>query len=450
MKVRPRACSSRSKTPAWRRTQIGHVNAHGTSTPLNDAAEAEAIRKVFGDTPPPVTSTKGVTGHLIGAAGATEAVACVLAMREGLVPPTANLERLGDDIQLDVVHGAPRSVAPAPVAVELVRVRRSQRLADLRAFVVTATPIHAHADAAASASVRDVDGRQVMWFRIAGGKHHGAIGAAGGSTVERAVRLAGRARASRSSASSTRPAPSCASTSRRCTRGDSWHARSRSSRAPCRPARGHRRVRFRTGPRARPLRHRRDDRGRVRIRHRARRRHRVHRHPRHARGPRLLRGARDAEWRRDARRRRRARRPRRAARHPVVPPRSSPRRSARATRPTTRPIDAARSPRQRSPTAPTASYDVRDVIADIADDDAFARTARAARAEPRDRARAPRRPIRSASSPTSRSSAPARSTSTPRARRRVSLRGATTSTSRSSPSSTRRASSRAATSSGEA
>ncbi len=56
---------------------------------------------------------------------------------------------------------------------------------------MTATPIHAYADAAASASVRDVDGRQVMWFRIAGSKHHGAIGAAGGSTVERAVRLAG-------------------------------------------------------------------------------------------------------------------------------------------------------------------------------------------------------------------------------------------------------------------
>jgi 3-oxoacyl-[acyl-carrier-protein] synthase II len=94
--------------------QIGHINAHGTSTPLNDAAEAEAIRKVFGDTAPPVTSTKGVTGHLIGAAGATEAVACLLAMRNGEVPPTANLERLGDDIQLDVVHGEPRAVATAP------------------------------------------------------------------------------------------------------------------------------------------------------------------------------------------------------------------------------------------------------------------------------------------------------------------------------------------------
>jgi 3-oxoacyl-[acyl-carrier-protein] synthase II len=93
---------------------IGHVNAHGTSTPLNDAAEAEAIRKVFGDTPPPVTSTKGVTGHLIGAAGATEAIACLLTFAHGAVPPTANLERLGDDIALDVIAGAARTIDPSP------------------------------------------------------------------------------------------------------------------------------------------------------------------------------------------------------------------------------------------------------------------------------------------------------------------------------------------------
>ncbi len=95
-------------------SDIGHVNAHGTSTPLNDAAEAEAISKVFGEAAPPVTSTKGVTGHLIGAAGATEAIACVLAIGSGVVPPTANLTRLGDDIALDVVAGAPRPVAAAP------------------------------------------------------------------------------------------------------------------------------------------------------------------------------------------------------------------------------------------------------------------------------------------------------------------------------------------------
>ena len=96
-------------------SEIGHVNAHGTSTPLNDAAEAEAVRKVFGDASPPVTSTKGVTGHLIGAAGATETVACLLAMRHELVPPTANLEQLGDDIHLDIVAGTPRALAPRPV-----------------------------------------------------------------------------------------------------------------------------------------------------------------------------------------------------------------------------------------------------------------------------------------------------------------------------------------------
>ena len=94
---------------------IGHVNAHGTSTPLNDAAEAEAIRKVFGDAPPPVTSTKGTTGHMIAGAGAVEAVISLLALREGRVPPTANLEHLGDDIELDVVHGVPRELAAAPV-----------------------------------------------------------------------------------------------------------------------------------------------------------------------------------------------------------------------------------------------------------------------------------------------------------------------------------------------
>jgi 3-oxoacyl-[acyl-carrier-protein] synthase II len=96
-------------------SEVGHVNAHGTSTPLNDAAEAEAVRKVFGDSPPPVTSTKGVTGHLIGAAGATEAVASLLALAHGVVPPTANLERIGDDIGIDVVAGSARALAPAPV-----------------------------------------------------------------------------------------------------------------------------------------------------------------------------------------------------------------------------------------------------------------------------------------------------------------------------------------------
>ncbi len=95
-------------------TDIGHVNAHGTSTPLNDATEAEAIRKVFGDAPP-VTSTKGVTGHMIAGAGAAEAVISLLSLRDGVVPPTANLDQIGEDIGLDVVSGTPRPIERKPV-----------------------------------------------------------------------------------------------------------------------------------------------------------------------------------------------------------------------------------------------------------------------------------------------------------------------------------------------
>ena len=90
--------------------KIGHINAHGTSTPLNDAAESEAITKVFGAQAVPITSTKGITGHLIGAAGAVEAIAAVLAMIKQSVPPTANLENLDPAIDLDVVVGEPRAI----------------------------------------------------------------------------------------------------------------------------------------------------------------------------------------------------------------------------------------------------------------------------------------------------------------------------------------------------
>lgn len=94
---------------------VGHVNAHGTSTPLNDAAEAAAVTKVFGPRGIPVTSAKGVTGHLVGAAGAVEAVASLLALRHGQVPPTANHEAAEEGVEIDVVAGAPRPLAAAPV-----------------------------------------------------------------------------------------------------------------------------------------------------------------------------------------------------------------------------------------------------------------------------------------------------------------------------------------------
>jgi 3-oxoacyl-[acyl-carrier-protein] synthase II len=94
---------------------IGHINAHGTSTPLNDAAEAEAVLKVFGSAPPPMASVKGATGHLIGAAGAVEAIASLLAMEHETVWPTANTTQVDPALgSIDVVHGTPRPVAKRP------------------------------------------------------------------------------------------------------------------------------------------------------------------------------------------------------------------------------------------------------------------------------------------------------------------------------------------------
>jgi 3-oxoacyl-[acyl-carrier-protein] synthase II len=93
---------------------IGHVNAHGTSTPLNDAAEAAAITEIFGPRGVPVTSTKGVTGHALGAAGALEAVAMLLAMENRLIPPTAGTTVVDPEFTIDLVTGSARPWTPAP------------------------------------------------------------------------------------------------------------------------------------------------------------------------------------------------------------------------------------------------------------------------------------------------------------------------------------------------
>jgi 3-oxoacyl-[acyl-carrier-protein] synthase II len=93
---------------------IGHINAHGTSTPLNDLAEAQAIAKVFGSPGPPVTSVKGITGHALGGAGAIEAVATALSVARRSIPPTAGHEVADPEIHIDVVRGEPRSWKPAP------------------------------------------------------------------------------------------------------------------------------------------------------------------------------------------------------------------------------------------------------------------------------------------------------------------------------------------------
>ena len=93
---------------------IRQINAHGTSTPLNDAAEAAAVTAVFGAGAVPVTSTKGVTGHALGAAGALEAAAVLLSMEHSLIPPTAGTTQLDDGFEIDLVMGAARPWTPGP------------------------------------------------------------------------------------------------------------------------------------------------------------------------------------------------------------------------------------------------------------------------------------------------------------------------------------------------
>jgi 3-oxoacyl-[acyl-carrier-protein] synthase II len=90
-------------------SDIQHVNTHATSTPVGDTAEVAAIRDAVGNHPV-LTATKSMTGHLLGAAGAVEAIATILALREGLIPPTINLEDRDDEVDLDVVAGSARKI----------------------------------------------------------------------------------------------------------------------------------------------------------------------------------------------------------------------------------------------------------------------------------------------------------------------------------------------------
>ena len=89
-------------------TDIGYINAHGTSTKANDKAETKAIKEVFKTNTPPVSSTKSMIGHTLGAAGAVEAAATVLALHHGCLPPTINYETKDPDCDLDVVPNEAR------------------------------------------------------------------------------------------------------------------------------------------------------------------------------------------------------------------------------------------------------------------------------------------------------------------------------------------------------
>ena len=89
---------------------VAHINAHATSTPQGDVAEAVAIRAAMGQSQPLVTGTKSMTGHMLGAAGAVEGIYTVLALHHRLVPATLNLHQQDPEVDLDVVHGTPRDL----------------------------------------------------------------------------------------------------------------------------------------------------------------------------------------------------------------------------------------------------------------------------------------------------------------------------------------------------
>lgn len=90
---------------------IGYINAHGTSTPLGDPIETRAIKAVFGQNPPPVSSTKGATGHLMGAGGITETIACIQAIRTGILPPTLGYQTPDPECDLDYIPNQARESA---------------------------------------------------------------------------------------------------------------------------------------------------------------------------------------------------------------------------------------------------------------------------------------------------------------------------------------------------
>jgi 3-oxoacyl-[acyl-carrier-protein] synthase II len=100
------------KEAGWNPTEVQYLNAHGTSTPLGDAAETKAVKKVFGDHAKMlmVSSTKSMIGHLLGASGGVEAIACALSLKHGVLHPTANLQTPDPDCDLDYIPNQAREV----------------------------------------------------------------------------------------------------------------------------------------------------------------------------------------------------------------------------------------------------------------------------------------------------------------------------------------------------
>ena len=109
-----RAFSQALKEAGWRSGESVYVNAHGTGTPLNDVTETRAIRRAFGEEADKVvvSSTKSMTGHMLGAAGAVEAIAAVNALRSGIVPPTIHLDNPDPECDLDYTPNKARKTDP--------------------------------------------------------------------------------------------------------------------------------------------------------------------------------------------------------------------------------------------------------------------------------------------------------------------------------------------------
>ena len=114
-------------------SDIDYINAHGTSTPLGDEIELKAVERLVGNAAATLTmsSTKSAIGHLLGAAGAVEAIFSVLAIRDGMVPPTLNLDNPSVDTAIDLVPFKAKAKPIEVVAIEFVRIRGHQCVARL-------------------------------------------------------------------------------------------------------------------------------------------------------------------------------------------------------------------------------------------------------------------------------------------------------------------------------
>ena len=137
---------------------VDYINPHATSTPIGDLKEIEAIREVFGDKCPPISATKSLTGHSLGAAGVQEAIYSLLMMNNGFICESANIENLDPAFaDMPIVRERRDNVTARLRAVELVRLRRHQRLDRVQA----AGCVNAHGDRA----FRDRDARRLSPLR---------------------------------------------------------------------------------------------------------------------------------------------------------------------------------------------------------------------------------------------------------------------------------------------